>query len=181
MKTAAVTGFALVLMASPLLAQQPAQAPATGGAAPTAAELGLFIYPAKEQTKEQQAKDEQECYAWAGEQSKVDPAAPKADSDSAAKAAAAKTDSATQGAAVGGAARGAAGGAVVGAIAGDAGTGAAIGAVAGAAGGRRARKQAEKQAGQQAKQQTEAASAQQTETFKKAMSACLEGRGYTVK
>ena len=39
----------------------------------------------------------------------------------------------------------------------------------------------EKQAGQQAKQQTEAASAQQTETFKKAMSACLEGRGYTVK
>jgi len=63
--------------------------------------VGLFVYPAKEQTKEQQAKDEQECYAWAGEQSKVDPTGPKASADSAAKAASAKTDSATQGAAVG--------------------------------------------------------------------------------
>jgi hypothetical protein len=149
--------------------------------APSASELGLFVYPAKEQTKEQQTKDEQECYAWANEQSTIDPSAPTANSDSAAKAAQAKTDSATAGAAVGGAARGAAGGAVIGAIAGDAGEGAAIGAVAGAVGGRRARKQASRQAGEQAKQQTEAASAQKTETFKKAMSACLEGRGYTVK
>ena len=171
--------LAQALLAAPLLAQQPSSpaAPAT----PSAADLGLFVYPAKGQTKDQQTKDEQECYAWATEQSKVDPTGPKADSDSAAKAAAARTDSATQGAAVGGAARGAAGGAVVGAIAGDAGTGAAIGAVAGAAGGRRARRQAEKQAAQQAKQQTEAQSAQQVETFKKAMGACLEGRGYTVK
>lgn len=181
MKSAVATGLVLVLSVSPLLAQQPAPAPAAGGAVPTATELGLFVYPAKGQAKEQQAKDEQECYGWAAEQSKVDPAGPKADSDSAAKAAQAKTDSATRGAAVGGAARGAVAGAAVGAIAGDAGTGAAIGAVAGGAGGRRARKQAEKQAGQQAKQQTEAQSAQQVETFKKAMGACLEGRGYTVK
>ena len=53
--------------------------------------------------------------------------------------------------------------------------------MAGAAGGRRAKRKAEKEAGQQAKQQTEAQSAQQVETFKKAMGACLEGRGYTVK
>jgi outer membrane lipoprotein SlyB len=149
--------------------------------APSASDLGLFVYPAKEQTKEQQAKDEQECYAWANEQSTIDPTASKANSDSAAKVAQAKTDSATAGAAVGGAARGAAGGAVIGAIAGDAGEGAAIGAVTGAVAGRRARKKASQQAGAQAKQQTEAASAQKTETFKKAMSACLEGRGYTVK
>jgi hypothetical protein len=149
--------------------------------APSASDLGLFVYPAKEQTKEQQAKDEQECYAWANEQSTIDPTAPTANSDSAAQAAQAKTDSATAGAAVGGAARGAAGGAVIGAIAGDAGEGAAIGAVTGAVAGRRARKKASQQAGAQAKQQTEAASAQKTETFKKAMSACLEGRGYTVK
>jgi hypothetical protein len=182
------TAFALVLPSVPLAAQQPGQAaaPPAGGAptaapAPSAANLGLFVYPAKNQTKEQQAKDEQECYAWAGEQSKINPAAPKADSDSAAKAAKAKTDSATTGAAVRGAARGAVAGAAVGAIAGDAGTGAGVGAVAGAAGGRRAKKGAEKQAAQQAKQQTEAQSAQQVETFKKAMGACLEGRGYTVK
>jgi hypothetical protein len=185
-RMAATFAFA-ILISTALHAQEPAQqqpaqpAAAAGAAAPSAAQLGLFVYPAKEQTKEQQAKDEQECYAWANEQSQIDPAAPKANSDSAAKAAQAKTDSATRGAAVSGAARGAAGGAVVGAIAGDAGEGAAIGAVAGAVGGRRAKKSAEKQAAQQAKQQTEAGSAQQTETFKKAMSACLEGRGYTVK
>jgi hypothetical protein len=184
----AATGLVVTLLSTtPAEAQQPAQKsqPAAGATptstAPSAADLGLFIYPAKNQTKDQQAKDEQECYAWAGEQSKIDPAAPQANAESAAKAAKAATDSATAGAAVGGAARGAAGGAVVGAIAGDAGTGAAIGAVAGAAGGRRAKKSAEKQAGQQAKKQTEANSAQQTETFKKAMGACLEGRGYTVK
>jgi hypothetical protein len=171
------TAFVTALLAMPLVAQQPSP-PATVS---SAADLGLFVYPARDQTKDQQAKDEQECYAWAGEQSTVDPAGARADSDSAAKAAQAKTDSATRGAAVGGAARGAVGGAAVGAIAGDAGTGAAIGAVAGAAGGRRAKRKAEKEAGQQAKQQTEAQSAQQVETFKKAMGACLEGRGYTVK
>jgi hypothetical protein len=49
--------------------------------APSASDLGLFVYPAKEQTKEQQAKDEQECYAWANEQSTIDPTASKANSD----------------------------------------------------------------------------------------------------
>jgi len=183
MSSILAAAFAPVLLAGPLAAQQQPSQPSAppAGTARSAADLGLFVYPAKDQTKEQQTKDEQECYAWAGEQSKVDPAAPKANSDSAAKAAQAKTDSATKGAAVGGAARGAVGGAAVGAIAGDAGTGAAIGAVAGATRGRRSKKEAEKQAGQQAKQQSEAQSAQQTETFKKAMGACLEGRGYTVK
>jgi len=183
--TILATGLATILLPPSLAAQEPAKqpqpAPAAAAPAPTAAELGLFVYPAKDQTKDQQTKDERECYAWAGEQSNVDPTGPKADSDSAAKAAKAKTDSATTGAAVGGAARGAVGGAAVGAIAGDAGTGAAIGAVAGAAKGRKAKKAAEKQAGQEAKKQTEAQSAQQVETFKKAMGACLEGRGYTIK
>jgi len=47
--------------------------------------------------------------------------------------------------------------------------------------GRKAKKSAEKHAGQEAAKQTEAQSAQQVATFKKAMGACLEGRGYTVK
>ena len=84
-------GLATTLLSASLAAQEPAPQPqpapaaAAAAPAPTAAELGLFIYPAKEQTKDQQTKDEQECYAWAGEQSKVDPAGPKANSDSAAK------------------------------------------------------------------------------------------------
>jgi hypothetical protein len=47
--------------------------------------------------------------------------------------------------------------------------------------GRKAKKSAEKHAGQEAAKQTEAQSAQQVATFKKAMGACLERRGYTVK
>jgi hypothetical protein len=174
-------------------AQQPAKdstkpaaaAPsAAGGAAPTtqlAAALGLTVYPSKEQSAEQQATDEQACYTWAKEQTGIDPAAVKTNPDSAAKEGQAKANEATSGAAVGGAARGAAGGAVVGAIAGDAGTGAAIGAVAGAAGGRRARKSAEKQGAQQAQAADASQANQKIETFKKAMSACLDGRGYSVK
>jgi hypothetical protein len=104
----------------------------------------------------------------------------KANPDSAMKAAGAKADSATAGAGIKGAARGAAGGAVVGAIAGDAGTGAGVGAVVGVASGRKAKKQAKKQAEQQAAEQSQAWAAGQIDTFKKAFSACVEGKGYTV-
>jgi hypothetical protein len=163
--------------AAPTAATAPAPATKTG----LAAALGLYVFPAKGQTPEQQSQDEQACYTWSKEQSGIDPATVKANPDSAMKAASAKVDTAAQGAAVRGAARGAAGGAVVGAIAGDAGTGAGVGAVVGAVGGRRAKKQAKKQAEQQASQQANAWAAGQIDTFKKGMTACLEGKGYTVK
>ena len=141
----------------------------------------MIVYPAKQQTAEQQARDEQECYVWAEGQTKIDPMGPGANVDSAAEASRAKMDTAATGAAAGGAARGAAGGAAVGAIAGDAGEGAAIGAVAGAVAGRRAKKQAEAQAAQHGAAQAQAVNAESMATFKKAMSACLQGRGYTVQ
>jgi len=141
--------------------------------------LGLSVYPSKGQTKDQQAKDETECYQWAGEQTGIDPNV-QVNADSAGKAAAAKADSAATGAAVGGAARGAVGGAVVGGIVGDAGDGAAVGAVAGGVKGRKARKQAEAQAGQQGKQAAQAANAESRKTFAKSMGTCLQGRGYAV-
>lgn len=147
-----------------------------------AAKLGMFPYPTKNQTKEQQATDEQACYAWAQQQTGIDPvAAANPNTEAAAAAAKQKADSATTGAAVAGAARGAAGGAIVGAIAGDAGEGAAIGAVAGAVRGRRAKKQVEAQAAQQGAQAAKAQGNAQLDTFKKAMSSCLEGKGYSVK
>lgn len=169
--------IALVFAASALHAQQPATPPATKS---LAASLGISVYPAKGQTPEQQAKDEQECYAWAQQQTGVDPTA-KANTDSAAAASKAKMDSATTGAAVGGAAKGAVAGVAIGAVAGDAGTGAAVGATAGAIGGRRAKKQAEAQAAQKGAQQATAQTQGQADSFKKAMTACLEGRGYTAK
>jgi hypothetical protein len=148
--------------------------------APTLAQIGMLIYPAQDQSPEQQQSDEAACTQWAEAQTGLTLQAGTVNTDSAAQAARDQASEATQGAAVRGAARGAAGGAAIGAIAGDAGTGAAIGAAAGAMAGRRARKQAEAQAEQQGAAQAEAQNEQAVETFKNAVTVCLEGRGYTV-
>ena len=133
------------------------------------AALDVYVYPSKGQTKDQQEQDEFACYKWGKEQTGFDPtqtvqnAAPPQQ----------------RGQVVGGAARGAALGAIGGAIAGDAGKGAAIGAaVGGGAGAMRrghSRRQAEA-AEQQAEQKYEASLA----GYKRAFSACMTGRGYTV-
>jgi hypothetical protein len=172
----------LALVAATVSGQGVSTVPAAAPAAqPTLVQAGLFVYPAKGQTKEQQAQDEEACVQWAQTQTGIALTTAPANTDSAAKAAQQKTAEATQGAAVAGAARGAAGGLAIGAIAGDPGEGAAIGAVAGAIGGRRAKKQAEAQAAQQGAKQAQAQNQQSVETFKKAAGACMEGRGYTVK
>src|SRR5262249_8980475 len=162
------------------VAQAPTAQPAAAPASP-ANQLGLYAFPSNNQTKDQQLLDEQQCWGWAKEQTGIDPATLKANPDSAARATQAKTDSPTRGAAVGGAARGAAGGAAIGAIAGDAGTGAAIGAATGAIAGRRARKQASAQAAAHGAAASQQQLAQKIDTFKKPFTACLEGRGYSVK
>jgi hypothetical protein len=135
---------------------------------------GLFVYPAKGQSQQQQKKDEYECYVWAIEQSGIDPL-------NTPKTQAAPAQTGPTGGAVVGAAKGAAAGAAIGAIAGDAGKGAAIGAVAGGLSGRRQGKMGQQQANQQAQAQASATDAQMKETFQKAFSVCLEGKGYTIK
>ncbi|QJD09437.1 hypothetical protein MY04_06330 [Flammeovirga sp. MY04] len=118
--------------------------------------------------------DEMACYKWAMEQTGYDPINPtvvQAD----------KADTSADGSAVKGAAGGAAAGAAIGAIAGDAGKGAAIGAVAGGLRGRRAKAYGD---AVEQKQNNEAAAAQNQkmkDDFVKAFSACMEGKGYTVK
>ena len=195
-------GSPLVLLLGALLipagyAQQTAPAtpaPATAApAAPAAAanstlssSLGLFVFPAKNQTPTQQSTDEGACFDWAKSQTGIDPTniKPPAPSEPSQQ----QASSSGGGQRVSGAAKGAAGGAVIGAITGDAGEGAAVGAAAGAmAGGaakRRAKKQEAAQQQQQqqaADQQAQAAIAQQKATYNKAFSACMEGKGYTVK
>jgi hypothetical protein len=144
-------------------------------AAATAAEAQQpIVYPAKGQTAEQQQKDKGECYAWAQQQTGVDPVA------LAQQGASAPPPSGPQGERARGAARGAVGGAAIGAIAGDTGKGAAIGAVTGTmAGGARQRRrgEAEAQQQQQGQQQTQQALA----SYNRAFGACMEGRGYTIK
>ena len=150
-----------------------------GATAQTKQTLGLIVYPAGGQSPEQQARDEQACYGWAQQQ--VGPVTNGPSLDSAAQAGKAKADSATKRAGMKGAAGGAAGGALIGGIAGDAGKGAGIGAIRGALGARRAKREAEQQAEQQARAQAQAQGSTQASTFKKAMIACLQGRGYTVQ
>jgi len=131
-----------------------------------------FVYPAKGQSPDQQKKDEGECHLWAVQQSKYDPTKPPP------QTAAAKPPTTATGTTPGAGVRGAARGAVVGEIVGgDAGAGAAAGAVA-------ARGQSRRQNAAQAQQQQQAATQQQQAgmgAYQKARSACLEGRGYTVK
>jgi hypothetical protein len=140
-------------------------------ATPAAAQKPI-AYPAKGQSAAQQQQDDAECYAWAKQTTGIDPAV----------VASSPPPQQTGPAAGGGqrlrgAARGAAGGAAIGAIAGDAGQGAGIGAVVGTmAGGRQARQQ-------QAAQNQQAVAQQQDliNTHNRAFSACMEGRGYTIK
>lgn len=172
---------AVILGTAGYAVAQVAAAPQQTAPPPTLAQIGLMIYPAKDQTPEQQQADEDACTQWAEAQTGLKLQAGSVNTDSAARAAQQKTAEATQGAAVAGAARGALAGVAIGAIAGDAGTGAAVGAAAGAMAGRRAKKQAEAQAAQQGAAQAQAANQQAIDTFKKAAGVCLEGRGYTVR
>jgi len=162
--------FAAVIIFSSAINAQGTPAPSTS----MAKSVGLYVFPAKNQTPEQQSKDENECYKWAVEQSGIDPInPPKVDT--------AKVDKSRGGEVVKGGAKGAAAGAAVGAIAGDAGKGAAIGAVAGGLAGRRARKGGDAKEEQKNIQEADKKKADQMNSFKKAFTACLEGKGYTVK
>jgi YMGG-like Gly-zipper len=128
-------------------------------------------YPSKGQSQQQQQNDEGACYSWAKSNTGIDPAV------------LANQPPPPSGPAVGGgerirgAARGAAGGAAIGAIAGDAGKGAAIGAAGGTmVGGARARNNR-----QAAAASSQAQTQGSMDTFNRAWSACMEGRGYSVK
>ena len=171
MKLAGKLTIALGLAATAALAQS--TPPATSSMSKS---LGLMAFPAKGQTAQQQQKDEFDCYTWAKGQTNYDPVAPPPPQQAAAPAPAPP-----QGGAGRGAARGAAAGAAVGAVAGDAGTGAAVGATAGAIKGHRDKKRSQAQAQQDAQAQQQQASQAQLDQYKKAFSACLEGKGYSIK
>jgi len=139
----------------------------------SASTIGMFVYPKKEQTIEQQHFDENECFAWAKTNTGIDPTA--------AAPAQPAAEPVAKGGTVKGAAKGAAAGALIGAAAGDAGKGAAVGAAAGGVAGRRGQKNTEKSAASNAEQQAAAAEAQRQKKFADAFTACIDGRGYSVK
>jgi hypothetical protein len=129
-----------------------------------------IYYPAKGQSPQQQKNDVGQCQVWAQQSTGINPAA----------LAAAPQQQAPSGPAVGGGERvaGAARGAILGeVIGGHGGEGAVVGAMVG--GARARRNQAAQQ--QSAQQQADSARAGQINTYNRAVGACMEGRGYTVR
>ncbi len=121
---------------------------------------GIYVYPQKGQSPQQQARDEGECQSWARNQTGYDPMRAPGSSKS------------TLGGAARGGAGGAAVGAAIGAISGNAGKGAKIGAVGGGMmGGMSTRSNNRRRESSQQSAHNE---------FIRAYSACLGGKGYTV-
>ena len=138
---------------------------------------GMYIYPSKGQSSQQQDKDRYECHTWAVQQTGFDPSRSNPSNPNYADP---QPYQPTQRHLLKGAGRGAALGAVGGAIAGDAGKGAAAGAaMGGTAGVFRRRDERKQQASAQQQQQVQAQNSQIT-SYQRAMATCLQGRGYTV-
>jgi len=163
-----------VVLALPAAAQSASSSASTSTSAPPygmANTVGLYVYPNKGQSNQELLSDESVCYSNAKQQTGVDPTAkaptPQADTE--------------KGGGAKGAAKGAAAGAVVGeAVNGDAGSGAARGAAVGTVRGRRQQKKANEQAEKDAQNQAQTTEQQNMDKFKRAMSACLESKGYSV-
>lgn len=149
-----------------------------------------MIYPAKGQSARQQDRDKYECHDWARAQTGYDPtqASPPAPTNAINTASAPSRSNQTQ-EQLGGMVKGAMSGAAIGELTNhDAGRGAAVGALGGAVLQRVKQQQAaqqqqqQRQAAQQQDAQRQAAARnEQRATYERALSACMEGRGYTVK
>jgi predicted outer membrane lipoprotein len=134
----------------------------------------LMIFPAKGQSNEQTEKDKFSCYGWAKGQTGFDPM----------KVPTTTTAPPAQAKASGGVIRGGLGGAALGAIIGDSSKSAKRGLAAGALiGGVRqnSSNRATEQKTQQWQQQESSNYANNRNQYNRAYSACLEGKGYTVK
>src|ERR1700676_1172867 len=138
----------------------------------------VFVYPANGQSAEQTDRDRYECHVWAVQQTGVDPS--RADANPYERVIVQPANPPGSGTAVG-----AIGGAILGAlIAGprDAGAGMVLGGVTGAIVGSAADASAQEQAHmtQQQLNQRAAVGRAHADSYRRALGACLQGRGYTV-
>jgi hypothetical protein len=182
MRPSLVTAIALsafALFAAAARADPPPEE-ASAGAAPSGADI--YVYPSKGQSESQLDRDRYECHNWAFKQTGFDPSAPHLAPHQQVQVVAMPPDHT-------GAVNGAVTGAVIGASVSrpyDAARGAVVGAVAGAVLGSvsdsaRARELAGNPRPNQAEQAEQARLEKQAYEYRRAISACLEGRGYTVK
>jgi hypothetical protein len=159
----------------PAVAAEPAVAPASN--------TEVIFYPSAGQSESQQDRDRYECYLWAVKQSGFNPSQVNLEPPQRVVVRPAQPP----GAAV---AAGAITGAVIGAAVGsphDEGEGAIVGAMAGTILGAAVESSQQAQAAQMQSQYDTTASARQARveaeagSYRRAMGACLEGRGYTVR
>lgn len=158
------------------------------GAGPGARAQDLFIYPAGGQSAEQQRRDSLDCRLWATDQTGFDPTAPVQDWGP--QMSPPPTVSVQGPGVARSTARGALVGTAGGAIAGNTGRGALAGAAGGAIIGtaRRAdQRRAQQQVSDDWSQQQQIRQAEQQQllqyrrqVFNRAVTACMEGRGYSV-
>jgi hypothetical protein len=138
----------------------------------------VFVYPAHGQSPEQTERDRYECHTWAVQQTGVDPSR----ADASAYERVIVQPSTPPGANTAG---GAIAGGIIGAIIGgprNAGAGLVLGAATGAVVGSAAdaNAQAEARQTQQQINQSAAEGRARADTYRRAIGACLQGRGYTV-
>lgn len=150
---------------------------------PALPSVTLYFYPTKGQSKDQQERDRYECYNWAKKQSGYDPSQKQLAPHQRIEVQSATPPGSDT-------AAGAVTGAVIGSILSprhDRGHSMVFGAITGAILGA-ASEQAKQEHAEQIQQHYDAKDAQryaelerQANDYRRAMSACLEGRGYTVR
>lgn len=147
-------------------------------AVPAPAPQKIFVYPSNGQSAEQTDRDRYECHVWAVQQTGVDPS--RADASPYERVVVEPANPPGSGTAVG-----AIGGAILGAlIAGprNAGAGLVIGGATGAIVGTASDANAQQQARmtQQQLNQSAATGRARADSYRRALGACLQGRGYTI-
>jgi len=171
-----LTGIALLVSAGCVT-----EPPQEVGPSPPPPETTVYFYPTRGQSLDQQDRDKYECNAWAVKQTGFDPSLPSTPPHLRTRLVAGE---APPGAGI---AAGAAFGAVLGAVIGsprDTGAGAVAGAIAGAAVGGVAEAASQQERQQVAASESNAHAAaleRQASNYRRAMAACLEGRGYNVR
>ncbi len=182
----AVAGLASALSAC-VMAPPPRPAPPPQVAAPN---ITIYAYPQNGQTPQQEDRDRYECSTWATHQTGFNPSAPNIPPHERMQVVSGPTVVPGSGTAVG-----AVTGAVVGGIAagpGNGGAGLLLGALLGGILGTAAEANADAQAHAQAQAAADASANAETRmqaaqiehqasNYRRALSACLSGRGYTVK
>jgi hypothetical protein len=142
--------------------------------------VNVYAYPVQNQTPEQLDRDRYECSLWATQQTGFDPSAPNVPPSARVRVVSAGPPPGT------GTAVGAIAGAILGAaVAGprNGGAGAVVGAITGGALGAASDASRAQETTEYVVPNREAAMAiqQQAGNYRRALSACLQGRGYTVQ